>query len=877
MLISHRWLLSKMGGAVLALWAVQCWAASGDVDRIGFHLVVQNDRQNDITDLGPSDFSLLDDGHPKNGIQVVRSSVPGSLILLVDTSSPACIRAASDFVASLTANVSVTLFDATQLRLVQPATSDRSVLLQAVSRLGQTDGAGLAESKPEGVVKAADELVSGQRMRPWLALCFALAAEQGANPGRKDLVLFATEDGQAAAPSEIKTLAADLGRAGVAVYVLQCPVLSPAAALKAKKLIAGKNKGPEQANEKNEVGADAMRDLALATGGLYSARVSQNASVLRAAVEDLKADYEVSFENASDAADGRFHPLNIQSSRTGLHVRAPAGYYAVAGEKALRLMPYEADLFAALATAGNGSGAFPVDSTVLQLGAKKRKVRTEVVVQIPSAGLMEQQDETLSVSTVRYSELAIISDGNGRLVQTLSQSAAFSGSDSGQGVPDVFTVARSLLLGAGKYKLQVVARDDNSGALSTSTLPFEIHPEDVNNPLSDIVVVKSADKAGDQDDPLTYGSARMVPFAAPRIALGKGAQMPVLLSLDGDVAKDGAQMQLEVQNDGKRVALLPLLGTFDQSGKYRSLVFLDEQSMQPGHYTLVARALDGSDEYERRRDIEILAPDAVRAGQAIGAPPAALSPLLNIDEPVLLAGKTDNPSGPDLDAILARARERAVAYKNSLPDFMCVVNTQQYVARAAAKPDWRVKGDMSEVLRYTGGAEAYRTVEVNGERKSTEHDKLPGLRMDGEFGELLQAVYAPEADAKFTFKGKARLSGSEVYVVEYSVLRAHSKYAIATAQGDSRVLCSFRGLLYIDASSFVTRSIALQAVDIPKDAQYTESALSVSYDYATVNGRQFLLPKRAWVAVRVGARKLMKDEVQFRDYHRFQTSSKITF
>lgn len=848
-------------------------AGEASSSRLTFNVVVENDRGNDITGLTPADFSVEDDAHAMKDIRVTQAagSSPDSLAILIDTSSPNCLQQAADLISKLPGGMMAAIYDASQLRLLQASTADHAALIRALSGLDGVPSVRSSADKVAPVIEGAEELVSGQRMRPWVALCFALAQANGERPGRKEILFFATEEEQAASENELKTLAVDASRSETSIYVLQSPVMDAGAAAKAKKLIVGKTKTANQPRaEKNA--PNALRNLAVETGGVFAAGNGGNA--LRRAIDDLTSSYEVSYDPGADSVDGRFHVLKVQCSRNGARVRTATGYVAVPAAQAVRLKPFEMDLYAALRSTTSDT-AFPLDCAMLQFGSHNKAVKAEVVVQIPSAGLMAQQDEQFTASTVRYSELAVVSDEAGHMVETISQNQAYSGSESG--LPDLFTMSRAVTLSAGKYRLQVVARDENSGQISGKVVPFEVTASDAGNALGDIVVVRGADKgkaAG--DDPLNYGSARIIPSASGHVALGTDAQMPVLVTVAGRAAQSVSELTLAIQRDSQTIATLPLMGTLDQSGSYRSLVFLEQQSLPPGHYTLLAHAVAANGSFDRRSEIDILAPDAVR-GQYGGGQAAAITPVLNLDEPELVTEKEDAQGGPVLDAILQHARERAVSYREGLPDFTCVVNTQQYLAKAALKPDWKVKDEMSEVLRYSNGAEQYRTVEVDGVKTSVAHEKLPGLKLDGEFGELLASVFDPDVHAQFKLKGKARMEGVDVYVVEYSVERAHSNYALATLDGGSRVICSFRGVVYIDANSYVTRSVSLQAMEPPKQAQYTESTLSVNYDYISVNGRQYLLPKRAWVAVRVGRNKLMKNDLQFREYHRFQASSKISF
>jgi hypothetical protein len=70
-----------------------------------------------------------------------------------------------------------------------------------------------------------------------------------------------------------------------------------------------------------------LQDIARETGGVAAGNGDDLTAVLRRASRDLDSYYVLTFK-PSNAGDGRFHTLEISSTRRDVHVRARSGYWA---------------------------------------------------------------------------------------------------------------------------------------------------------------------------------------------------------------------------------------------------------------------------------------------------------------------------------------------------------------------------------------------------------------------------------------------------------------------------------------------------------------------------------------------------------------------
>jgi hypothetical protein len=236
-----------------------------------------------------------------------------------------------------------------------------------------------------------------------------------------------------------------------------------------------------------------------------------------------------------------------------------------------------------------------------------------------------------------------------------------------------------------------------------------------------------------------------------------------------------------------------------------------------------------------------------------------------------------NPVPPPTDAetqsMIEAARQRALAWSETLPNFFCVEITDHSVD-PAGHGDWHHKDNIVQLMRYIDHRETRSTVELNGQPSSVEPDQLDFAHSVGEFGGMFQLVFDPSAKAKFTWKESDVLDGQPVQVYAFQVALANSNFDL-TGLNNRQHAVGFHGLVYLDTGTRSVRRITIDADDIPEILQVRASSMSVDYSWISINNHDYLLPIRGAVSLREGKHQAVLNEFEFRNYRRFGSQIRI--
>jgi hypothetical protein len=259
-------------------------------------------------------------------------------------------------------------------------------------------------------------------------------------------------------------------------------------------------------------------------------------------------------------------------------------------------------------------------------------------------------------------------------------------------------------------------------------------------------------------------------------------------------------------------------------------------------------------------------PEAIESGARLHYHPALLKAPQGGEHP---------PSGDQLQAMIASARERALDYTEALPNFTCVELTDRSMDLSGTGK-LRHRDTIAELLRYHDKREDRVMLEVNGVRSDVTRADLKGTLSHGEFGGLLNAVFNAEAKAKFQWKETDALGSATVQVFTYQVSRERSNFAI-TGDNGRQVKTGFHGLVYIDQATWAVRRITVEAEDLPVDFSIHAAAFTVDYDYIAISDHDYLLPVSGMLRVSKRKRSVFLNEMEFRDYKRYLAESHIEF
>ncbi len=234
------------------------------------------------------------------------------------------------------------------------------------------------------------------------------------------------------------------------------------------------------------------------------------------------------------------------------------------------------------------------------------------------------------------------------------------------------------------------------------------------------------------------------------------------------------------------------------------------------------------------------------------------------------------PSAEDQERIIEAARENALSYTDSLPDFVCLQITRRFVDPSGLEMDWLKQDEIKTRVSYFEDKENYEVLSVNNRVVNNRGMfELGGANSTGEFGSMLAELFAPKTGARFRWARHSLLRRRPVYVFNYQVLRTRSRWRIRF-ETSQEIVAAYGGLVYIDKESEQVLRIAMSASGIPADFPIQEAHSRLDYDFAEISGREFLLPLKAQMNMRQ-SKFLIRNNVEFRLYRKFSAESTLTF
>ncbi len=234
-----------------------------------------------------------------------------------------------------------------------------------------------------------------------------------------------------------------------------------------------------------------------------------------------------------------------------------------------------------------------------------------------------------------------------------------------------------------------------------------------------------------------------------------------------------------------------------------------------------------------------------------------------------------SPTSIEQAQVLQDAREYALSYSSRLPDFICTQVTRRFVDPSGME-FWRAQDVITERLSYFEKHEDYKVVLYNNRPVEMSHEKLGGATSSGEFGTMLREIFEPETQTEFDWERWGTLRGRRMHVFSYKVAQSRSKYSIYAEQVKQRIVPGYHGNVYVDRGTSAVMKLTLQADDLPAGFPVRDVNLTLDYDHVDISGRDFILPLKAVLTSREGAKFLIKNDVEFHMYRKFTAESSIT-
>jgi len=277
--------------------------------------------------------------------------------------------------------------------------------------------------------------------------------------------------------------------------------------------------------------------------------------------------------------------------------------------------------------------------------------------------------------------------------------------------------------------------------------------------------------------------------------------------------------------------------------------------------------------------------------QGKGAGPKTVAALLRLSEasanlaapapPKAAAPKPKTIASPSLEEqqdVLNSAREYALNYAKSLPDFICLEVNRRYLDRhykPGTDGSWAISDRLAEKLTYFDQKEKYELISRNDDSLfGKTADSVGGALSRGDFGTLIRQIFEPESSAEFHWERWGNLDGHLMHVYSFRIDQPHSKLTI-DYERSQQVTPGFHGFVYVEKGPNTIWRITLEP-EPPASFPIQNVYQQLDYRYIDISGQTFLLPIRGQVIMKT-AGVGNKNEIEFRSYRKYSADTTITF
>jgi len=224
-------------------------------------------------------------------------------------------------------------------------------------------------------------------------------------------------------------------------------------------------------------------------------------------------------------------------------------------------------------------------------------------------------------------------------------------------------------------------------------------------------------------------------------------------------------------------------------------------------------------------------------------------------------------------SLLTEAAQYAAGYSHSLPNFVCEQVTNRSID-PHSRGQWKHEDKFTELLTFFDHQESRKLLVREHYRAKSHADtgEMAGVVSVGEFGGVLEGVFRASSKTDFQWKETGVLGDATVQVFDFHVVRAHS---ILDVGAGTTTFVACHGQVFIDSATRGVRRITMVADDIPNASRVHAVSVSVDYDYVAIRSHDYLLPVAAQVEVMHDRATTDLNQIEFRNFHRFSSTSSI--
>jgi hypothetical protein len=231
---------------------------------------------------------------------------------------------------------------------------------------------------------------------------------------------------------------------------------------------------------------------------------------------------------------------------------------------------------------------------------------------------------------------------------------------------------------------------------------------------------------------------------------------------------------------------------------------------------------------------------------------------------------------PDAVDVIAKARDIAFSYSETLPDYV----VKQVTNRYSTIPDpqkgfvWQALDVVTSDLVYENRHERHTQTTVNG--KPTRYVEHTGSWSEGEFANMLLAVFSRSTHTEFRDPKSVIIRDRPAWRYEYSVAEENSTWTLQAGGQETKPACV--GSVWIDKATYRVLRIEMAARGLANDFPLDTAESSVDYGFITIAGQQVLLPVGAdSLSCTRNSTDCTRDRTEYTGYRKFDADSSVTF
>lgn len=215
-------------------------------------------------------------------------------------------------------------------------------------------------------------------------------------------------------------------------------------------------------------------------------------------------------------------------------------------------------------------------------------------------------------------------------------------------------------------------------------------------------------------------------------------------------------------------------------------------------------------------------------------------------------------------------RANALRYTDSLPDFACTRTLHRWSAPANTE-NWSAAPTLVGDVTYIEKAERFQLRTVDGKPATGQPEELGKVLADGAFGSWLAKIFRPSSQTEHRWDHWTVLRKRPTAVYFFRIAAVQEPNIIQLRSSDDNrvalIATGVRGFVYVDVGTNQVTRIMQDAEGVPKEIPIRQFAAVLDYEYASIDGKPYLLPLRSETRLESGNTKSLASD-EFRAYRK---------